>query len=181
MVTGAVLAGGASRRMGRTKALVEVDGTPMAGRVAAALADAGCDPVWLVGGDPDELAALGLTVIPDRQPGAGPLGGVVAALARADGDVVVVACDLPHLTADVIGRLLDAAGTRPDVDAIVATTTAVEPACVLWRSSALPAVLAAFDGGERAVHRVIAQLRVAEVPVPADALRNMNTPDDLDR
>ena len=49
MLVGVVLTGGASRRMGRTKALVEIDGVPMAARVAAALAGAGCESVVLLG------------------------------------------------------------------------------------------------------------------------------------
>ena len=51
MTTGAVLCGGASRRMGTDKALVEVDGVPMAERVAGALHAGGCAPVVFVGGD----------------------------------------------------------------------------------------------------------------------------------
>ena len=49
-VAGAVLVGGASRRMGRPKALIEVDGSPMVVRVAAALSAGGCAPVRLIGG-----------------------------------------------------------------------------------------------------------------------------------
>jgi molybdopterin-guanine dinucleotide biosynthesis protein A len=48
-VAGAVLVGGASRRMGRTKALIDVDGSPMVMRVATALGTAGCTPVRLIG------------------------------------------------------------------------------------------------------------------------------------
>ena len=71
MLTGAVLTGGASRRMGRNKALVEVGGTPMALLVADTLSAAGCEPVVLVGGDPARLAALGLRVVPDGPPARG--------------------------------------------------------------------------------------------------------------
>ena len=51
MTAGAVLCGGASRRMGTDKAFVEVGGQPMAERVAAALEEAGCAPVVFVGGE----------------------------------------------------------------------------------------------------------------------------------
>ncbi len=97
MLIGAVLTGGASRRMGRTKALVEVDGTPMASRVADALSAAGCEPVVLYGGDPIELAPLDRPVLPDRYPGEGPLGGILGVLeqfAEPATDVLIVACDL---------------------------------------------------------------------------------------
>src|SRR5262245_1565825 len=92
--SGAVLTGGASRRMGRDKALVEVDGRPMAGRVAAALREAGAAEVQAIGGDAAGLGELGLDVVPDRFPGEGPLGGIVTALSAASQPVtVVVACD----------------------------------------------------------------------------------------
>lgn len=98
-MVGAVLTGGASRRMGRTKALIEIDGVPMAGQVAAALRDVGCSSVVAYGGDPVELEPLGLPVLPDQYPGSGPLGGVLGVLelfASAEvgrGGVFVVVCD----------------------------------------------------------------------------------------
>lgn len=77
---GAVLCGGASRRMGRDKALIPVDGRTLAGRVADALDAAGASPVVAVGGDLAALRAEGLTAVPDAMPGAGPLAGIVTAL-----------------------------------------------------------------------------------------------------
>ncbi|WP_434127450.1 molybdenum cofactor guanylyltransferase, partial [Enterococcus faecium] len=56
---GAVLTGGDSRRMGTDKALIEVDGGPLARRVANALRAAGADPVIAVGGDLEALGDLG--------------------------------------------------------------------------------------------------------------------------
>ena len=106
---GAVLTGGASRRMGTDKALVEVDGRALALRVADALRAAGASRVVAVGGDLERLQALGLEAVPDLHPGEGPLGGILTALAATDQDVVVVlACDLPAadpsaITAVVVG------------------------------------------------------------------------------
>ena len=167
--------------MGRNKALVEVGGTPMALLVADTLSAAGCEPVVLVGGDPGDLAALELRVVPDGRPGEGPLGGVLTALDSAAGDVVVVACDLPHLTTGVIETIVAMAAGNPDADVVAARTDRVEPGCALWRQSAREVVAASVASGERAVHRALARLRAVEVVVPADALRNINTPDDLAR
>ncbi len=165
--------------MGRNKALVEVDGTPMARRVADALIAAGCDPVMLVGGDPDELAGLGLPVLADVHPGAGPLGGVVSAMHSAGGDLLVVACDLPYLTPRVLASFVAAADASPSADVVVARTDRREPACVLWRPSSHSPTMASFESGERAVHRVLEQLRCIELPVQYELMRNVNTPDDL--
>lgn len=66
---GAVLCGGASRRMGTDKALLAVGRQPMALRVTIALQMAGAQSVVAVGGDAAALGALGLRVVPDERPG----------------------------------------------------------------------------------------------------------------
>jgi molybdopterin-guanine dinucleotide biosynthesis protein A len=184
MLIGAVLTGGASRRMGRTKALVEVDGTPMAQRVANALSGAGCESVVLYGGDPSELAVLGRPVLPDRHPGEGPLGGVLGVLELFEDrlvDLLIVACDLADLTSADLMRLVEVAGEQADADVVVANGGRIEPACAVWRSRSVARVRESFDAGERAVYRAFADLRIVEVPLPAASLRNINTPGDLDR
>jgi molybdopterin-guanine dinucleotide biosynthesis protein A len=72
---------------------------------------------------------------------------------------------------------------QPVAAAAVACTDRVEPLCAAWRTSALPNVAAAFDAGERRLHRVIAKMPatmpVRIVQVPADVLRNVNAPTDV--
>ena len=189
-MVGAVLTGGASRRMGRTKALIELDGVPMARRVANALALAGCGSVIASGGDPVELEPLGMPVLPDRYPGSGPLGGVLGALElfsesdlHIDG-VFVVACDLPALRGGDLAGLVHAIRSRRDADVVVARTARtarIEPTCAIWRPRATERLREMFDSGERALHRAIEQLESCAVEIEARAVRNINTPDDLDR
>jgi molybdopterin-guanine dinucleotide biosynthesis protein A len=186
-MVGAVLTGGASRRMGRTKALIELDGVPMARRVADALALAGCTSVIASGGDPVELEPLGLLVVPDRHPGSGPLGGVLGALELfAESDlhidgVFVAACDLPALRGEDLAGMVDAVRHRPDVDVVVAHAARIEPTCAIWRPRASERLREIFDSGERALHRAIEQLQFCAVEIEPGAVRNINTPDDLDR
>lgn len=182
-VAGAVLTGGASSRMGRTKALVEVRGIPMASIVATALSDGGCAEVALVGGEPGVLAPVGVQVVPDRYPDAGPLGAVLTALAHfsACSHVMVAACDLPGLDAATVGSLLRAAESAPDCDAVVARTDRLQPACAVWNRASIDRIEACFADGERAVRRVLAQLVVQEVAVAPSALLNVNRPDDVPR
>jgi molybdopterin-guanine dinucleotide biosynthesis protein A len=170
--------------MGRTKALIEVGGTPMAQRVADALADAGCESVVLFGGDPIELAPLDRPVLPDQYPGEGPLGGILGVLelfAQQAADLLIVACDLANLSSTDLMSLIDVARLRPDADVVVAHGGRVEPTCALWRSATVDRVRASFDRGERAVHRVLGDLCTVEVSLPPTSLRNINTPADLDR
>jgi molybdenum cofactor guanylyltransferase len=191
-VAGAVLTGGRSSRMGRDKALIEIDGLPLALRVARVLADAGAGPVVAIGGDGPALEALGLRWVPDHHPGAGPLGGLLTAFARPGAsidvipevvaDVIVVAAtDLPDVSAEDVRALLGALpADGPDV--ALAWTGRREPLLGAWRiATCRPVLQAAFAAGERAVHRAVAGLAVVEVLLPAAHLRNVNEPQDLGR
>jgi molybdopterin-guanine dinucleotide biosynthesis protein A len=51
----------------------------------------------------------------------------------------------------------------------------------VWRARSAPVLGAAFERGERSIHRAVAQLDVVEVPVERAALRNVNVPADLDQ
>lgn len=168
--------------MGRTKALVTVDGRAMAARVADAVAAGGCEPVVVVGGDADELGPLGLAVVADLAPGEGPVGGVLTALAEAHRRgapaAVVVACDLPWLTPATVHRLVAAAGA----DRVAcARTSRLEPLCAVWPATAHRAVQAAFADGVRAMHVLLDRIGHVDVAVDAAELRNINTPADLGR
>ena len=179
-VTGAVLTGGASRRMGTDKAFVVVDGTAMVERVAGSMRTAGCRPVFAVGGDAAALAAAGFECVADRWPGEGPLGGIVTAVGHAAGPVFVSACDLPWLDAATIEVLLERYRMlEATIDVVVARTERIEPLCAIWSQSASVTLQAAFGSGERAVHRVLANMRVESVDVDPSRLVNVNTPGDL--
>lgn len=169
--------------MGRDKALVDVDGTPMVLRVAAALREAGCEPVVAIGGDRAALEALGLVVVDDLFPGEGPLGAVITALAGTSADVVIVAsCDLPRLTAPTVGALLAAMPGEPGAtgpEVALARTDRPHPTCAAWRRSVLPALQQVFAAGERRLSSALAVLRTAEIQADAQDLANVNTPGDL--
>lgn len=172
---GAVLCGGASRRMGVDKATIPVDGVAMARRVADALVEARCSPVVAIGGDSVELSRLGLEHVDDEFPGEGPLGGILTALSVGS-PAAVVACDLPNLRAATVEKLIAALG---DHDAAIAHTDRAEPLCAVWSDRAASVLRAQFQSGERAVHRALDGLDIAWVTVSPADLRNVNTPGDL--
>jgi molybdopterin-guanine dinucleotide biosynthesis protein A len=178
-IGGAVLCGGGSRRFGTDKALVEVDGRPMAERVAAVLESAGCAPVVFVGGDGDRLTAItGRELVADTWPGEGPLGAVVDALerfARLDAEgVVVAACDLPDLTVDAVRSVVG-----DGVAIAVAVGERLHPSLTFWPMSKAVEVEALFHSGLRAVHEALDALGATRVAVAEGALRNVNRPTDL--
>lgn len=178
-VVGAVLAGGAGTRLGGAKPGTLLAGRPLLAYPLAALRGA-VREVAVVAKEDTELPALGDDVLVWREPDEPrhPLAGVVEALRRADGRaVVVLACDLPFVTSDLVRLLASAdAGGAP---AVVATTAdrGLQPLCARYEPQALEA-LAAFPPGARMIE-VVQALEPATLNVPADRLRNINTPEDL--
>lgn len=168
--------------MGRTKALVEVDGRAMADRVIDAARSVGAEPVVVVGGDPDELQQLGATVVVDRYPGEGPVGGVLTALRhfeRIADRVLVLPCDLAHVGIPTLLPLLEAESGDGVAQVWVAATDRLEPMCAIWSTDATERIQELFDAGERAAHAVIGELPHVAVTVDPEGLANINTPDEL--
>ncbi len=173
---GAVLTGGASTRMGTDKAMLLVDGIPMAVRVALAMRAAGAAEVLAIGGDAHALTALGLAVVPDAYPGEGPLGGIITALrAAGDGTVMVTACDMPWIAAQHITPLVDALESS-DVDVALST----QHLHAAWRATALPALEKAFANGERSPKRALALVSSVTVALPSGTWSvDLDSPDDI--
>lgn len=183
-LSGVLLAGGASRRMGRDKAWVELAGEPLAVRVLRVL-DEICDDVVVASGDGRRLAALGRTQVPDAGEGPGPLAGLVAGLEAARHDLVaVLAVDLPNAKAGVLGRLAQVwrgeAAVVPDVDGRLQVLHAV------WTRAASTPLRARLASGETAVTAAARALdvRTAGPDVWGDLAEggfaaNVNSPADL--
>jgi molybdenum cofactor guanylyltransferase len=107
---GAVLAGGASGRMGIDKAEVEIAGTTLLDRVASAVAGV-TDRVVVLGGERE-----GYESWPDHAPGSGPLAGVATALNRmAEDRVLMVAVDNAFVQAATLARLTSIESELPVV------------------------------------------------------------------
>jgi molybdopterin-guanine dinucleotide biosynthesis protein A len=182
--SGIVLTGGASRRMGRDKALLPVGDPPvaLARRVADALVAAGCPDIACVGGDLDALVALGLDAVPDDHPGEGPLGGVVTGLrVAAHPMVVVLACDLPRIDGATVRGLIRELQARPTAAAAVPEVDGHRQVHAgAYRRTARAALAAAFDAGERSLTRALAPLEVVAVThLDPRALVDADHPEDL--
>lgn len=185
-VSGAVLAGGNSRRMGTDKRWILVAGVPMLVRAVDALHTV-ADDVFVVGAAGKHEVPV--PVITDRRSGQGPVAGIETALANARHPVVlVVAVDHPWLASPVLELLVErlvAAPTR--MAAVLGTATGPQPLIAAWRATARHAVGRLLDGGERRAMSLIDRLPVEVVPV-SDWLRldpegrtatDVDTPDEL--
>jgi molybdopterin-guanine dinucleotide biosynthesis protein A len=174
-----VLTGGKSERMGRDKAFVVVDGDAMVVRVCRALERAGASRVVCVGGDREALSALGLVAIADDFEGAGPLGGVLAALRDSTASVTVVSpCDLLDPRVEAFATLAAALERAPDARVAVPLVDGEwRPLPCALRAGATADLERVFASGERAVHRALAALE--RVDVDAGSFDDADSPGDL--
>lgn len=176
--TGAILAGGASSRMGRPKAdLVLSDGRRMAQTIAATLS-ALCNRVVIVG---QCEGLLHLQRIADRTPGLGPIGGVEATLASAvDDQYLICPCDAPLLTVELLRRLLVDDGAAACVFQSDHQAS-IHPLPCRLRGDLLADVQAFIARGGRSLWKIMEQLRPRVISLTlaeARCLANINTPEE---
>ena len=175
---GYVLVGGKSSRMGRDKALLPFQGTTLAQSVAEAVR-AAAGNVLLAG--PPRYGSLGYGTVPDIYPGEGPLGGVLTVLQHSLADwTLIVACDMPGLTAAFLGELLDTAeGCGSDILAPAGPSGRLEPLCAAYHRRSRQRLYAAFAGGVRKMAVALEEVRAATWSVPeVFYFQNVNTPED---
>jgi molybdenum cofactor guanylyltransferase len=182
-----ILAGGESSRMGRDKALLELGGMPLILRTAR-LVEAAAGPPAVIG-NPEAYEPLGLRLIADDWPGAGPLGGIATALRASDAPwSLVVACDLPYLTRDWLEYLI-ARALASQMDAVVPMNAlGAEPLCAIYHKRAEPAISSALERGTRKVTDGLKDVRI-EAIAPTEwkafdseglLFKNMNSPEDYE-
>jgi molybdopterin-guanine dinucleotide biosynthesis protein A len=164
--------------MGRDKALLRVDGVPMARRVVRALLDAGANDVVCVGGDVDGLQSVGLRALPDDHPGEGPLAGFVTGLAWSTAPITLITpCDLATPEAQSFRALTAALSDNEAVAAVPIVDGAWRALPAALRTSSLAHVAEAFAAGERSFHRVVGALDF--VAVDAGPLADADSPEEL--
>jgi len=181
-MAGYVLVGGRSSRMGTDKALLRFRGAALAAHVANTVAGAAGSATLI--GDPQKYGHLGYPVLPDRSPGTGPLGGIESALSYTSADWnLVVACDMPAISAPFLRSLLDAAA-RAGADALVPSGPSghPEPLSAVYHRRCLPAIRRALAAGVRKVTEALSGLQVAPWAVDDIAcFDNLNTPEEWAR
>jgi molybdopterin-guanine dinucleotide biosynthesis protein A len=132
-----ILAGGRSRRMGRDKALLTVEGRPLIERVVRAVLPLTAD-ILISCNDEARLRFLNFPLVPDVFAGQGPMAGLHAVASSSTRPLILlVACDMPGLRTAVLERLLSFENGN---DAVVPCSAdgRVHPLCALYRRSCLP-------------------------------------------
>lgn len=161
-----MLAGGASARFGRDKALAQIDGKSLLARMCELLGSlAGAASIVA---PPGKYPDMGARVAEDRWPGEGPLGGIITALRQTEMGAadcewnLIVSCDMPFLTGEWLTYLAECAlASRAEV-VVPQSSQGLEPLCACWRTSGLAKLEQAFADGVRKVTEAMKRLE-AEV------------------
>jgi molybdopterin-guanine dinucleotide biosynthesis protein A len=172
--------------------MIQIDGVPMLVRMQRLLHSVTANAYVIAARQ--KYAALGVTAIPDRWDGQGPLAGIITAMlttGETDPAVewnLIVGCDMPFVTEHWLTYLVDRAlVSRAEVVA-PRSPQGLEPLCACWRGRAAPKLQTAFDGGVRKITEAMKRLDM-EVVDEADWKRfdtsgrlfwNMNTVADYD-
>lgn len=201
--TGVILAGGAASRFGGLpKGLERVDGRRIVDRVAKALREVS-DDLLLIANAADAPSWLpGVRTAADVRAGLGALGGLHAALTHAASDILLVAWDMPFVSAALLGELrrIGDGGADASVHALPMIASpdvvipesdgsrrGVEPLCAWYSQRCRASVERTLDAGDRRAIGFHEQVRVQRLPLarvqdfgnPARLFSNVNTPDDL--
>jgi len=208
-VTGLVLCGGRSSRLGRDKALEPLEGAVLVVRAARVIESvlrreaslARSSVVRLACGPNERYTDLGYPCVTDRYLDQGPLAGIEAGLTAARRDsvrehasegaerdrVIVLACDLPFVDATLLSDLL-AFAERSGADLVSSRSErGLEPLVSVWTTAMLEPVRAALERGDAGVHALVASAPRADhrfscaiFDAPASAVTNVNTSADLE-
>jgi len=192
-VSAAILAGGRARRFGGAdKASLPVGRARIIDRQLAVLS-AVSDDIRIVANDAERYAGLGVRVIPDAIAGAGPLGGVYTALLDVErigrDRLLVIACDLPFVTAALLERLVAEGRAGDQIDAVVPRSAhGLEPLCALYTTRCAAAAKERIDRGLLPVAGLLDAVRTRVLERDALAeydegalFENVNTPHDHER
>jgi molybdopterin-guanine dinucleotide biosynthesis protein A len=187
LLTGAVLAGGQSRRYGKNKAFEVFEGKRLVDRAVEA-ARAFCDPVLLVANDLSLYIDVNATLVQDFAPFQGPLVGLYTALLFSPNDWVFVrATDMPVLVPDLLSMMLDMRGS---FDVVVPMSgNDFEPLMALYHKRCIPAIANMIDRSEKRVMsfyksvrvRTISEKRWRAVDPAGVSFANVNTPEDWNK
>ena len=177
-ITAIILAGGASRRMGRDKSMLSIDGEPMISRIAKQLKK------WfggvIVGANDSELYSfLNCTIVPDKETNRGPLAGIASCIEASKTELnFIIACDIPIINLTLIEKMADVADNF-DIVVPVNKDGTCEPLFAIYRRSVLPAAKKMLNAGNGRVQSLLDVVKTKTIKLaPKERVININTEKD---
>lgn len=180
-----ILAGGASRRMGRDKAWLELEGKSLLTHALEKVRSLGIFEVYISGRPGVDYSAYHSEVLHDLEPGFGPMGGIERALFASTAPLLLVlAVDLPRMSAAFLARMRSKCD--PLTGVVPFLREQVEPLAAIYPKRCHALAFSALTKGQREVHRFAnacreerAVRRLAVPPGDAPCFLNWNCPEDL--
>lgn len=180
-----VLAGGASSRMGKDKAFINLDGRTLL-RSAVDLA-ASVSPAVFIVGQKEKFDTFG-SVIEDRFAGRGPLAGIEAALMATGTELnLILAVDLPFLTGDLLRYLVERSVATNALVTVPRTEKGYQPLCAVYRREFGRPARSALERGQNKIDTLFAAVPILTISedellqqgFSVTLFDNLNTEEDL--
>lgn len=189
VITGFILAGGKSSRMGTEKALLSIRGKTLIDH-AIAQAHAICQDILIVG--PKETFSAYGRIVKDVFPDCGPLGGIHAALKRSQTDLnFMVGVDTPFISKEFLGHLAAEAGKNKALVTLPRTKAGLQPLCAIYRKDFMPIAEKALRDGRLKLDALFHPATTHVIDLEHDEMRqrgftaelfdNLNTREDYER
>lgn len=186
-VTGLILSGGKSKRMGRPKAFLPFEGSTVIGHIVHEIKDL-FNEIFIVANEVESFEDLGVDVVKDILPHRGPLGGILSGLMTSSNHYAfVMACDMPLIDKRLVRELVS---RRQDNDVVVLShPQGIEPLFGVYSKNCIKPLEESLFAGNLSVQDFLSGLKAGiyewmpERP-DADALPpffNINTPQDYSR
>ncbi|XOV69271.1 MAG: molybdenum cofactor guanylyltransferase [Fluviicola sp.] len=178
--SGIILAGGKSSRMGQDKALMELKGIPMLQQVANGLKNY-CNEI-IIASNEQKHHAFGDIGVSDNYQDSGPLAGLEAGLLAASNEsCIVISCDAPLLTTEILDRLI----SETDQRVIVASCSGrVHPLIGIYTKGSLEIIQSQLEKKQLKMHDVLDALNAKCIDFPktlSEAFQNINTQEEWEQ
>ena len=180
-ITAIILTGGKSARMGSDKGLLMMNGKTFVGRIIDAVTPF-VKEIVLVGNN-SKYDEFGLKRYRDVVPNCGPLGGIFTGLFYSEtDDNLVLSCDVPLITWEVLEHLLESSDSEADVNQLESKGDTM-PLVALYKKQCMHACLDELKKGERRLRAVVEKWNTKTIKLDPEMepfVRNINTPAQLE-
>ena len=187
-ISGVLIAGGKSRRMGRDKRFLTVGGTSLFDRTLRLLEQVFSETIVVLAEPVESLDTRGSRVVYDVIPNVGSLGGLYTGLMTASRSAIfAVACDMPFLSSDVI-RFMASFDTTADI-VVARLESGFQPMHALYSQPCIPFLKAMADKRDLKIQKlygtqhlqvtIVDEVDLSTVGSGLKSFQNVNTLDDL--
>lgn len=195
-LSGMVLAGGQSQRMGSPKALLDFRGKALIEYALSLLSEI-CSEVFIVTKNPELYQKFGTKILTDLYKDGGPMGGICTGLCYAANHwSFVLACDMPFVRKELLPGLLQQLKNEPQLKAVIPSAPAnageesiLQPLCALYSKNCLPFFHQRLKSGQISLFQSLRETETKIVPwseldpedKDAASFININTARELER